>query len=388
MVRRLIIAAGLVLTLPQAVLCQVEWQLSSAPLWSIGEEAAPSPKVFHDVRGALLIGDTLVVVADGSSHHLRIFDRDGGFVRSFGDYGDGPGEFRRIAWIGMCGGATVVVYDELRWRVTKWSLQGQLLADFPIEGAGDGRPPYSVSCGPDGRYAVTGWPDIEAASATVGPYRPGVSVSVAGVSGHTEKAIGTFPGPERYRFPTNDGPRRLGRTTIVRMDRHAVYVGTGDSTFIHILRADGSQARLIKREERIRLTSSMLDRYKAWVVARQPPDFRPAARRALDAMEFPDFLPAYDDFRIDDSGHVWVARYALPNDHALQPAVWDVFDRGGSQVAIVRLPSHFTLASIGEDYLLGVSTDPLDIERVTLYGLARGGRQPAHPHSHTGPEAR
>jgi hypothetical protein len=57
------------------------------------------------------------------------------------------------------------------------------------------------------------------------------------------------------------------------------------------------------------------------------------------------------------------------SNHA--PSDWSVYDRTGRWIADCRLPARFAPAEIGADYVIGVSQDNDDVERVTLWPLRR-----------------
>ena len=52
---------------------------------------------------------------------------------------------------------------------------------------------------------------------------------------------------------------------------------------------------------------------------------------------------------------------------------WDVFDSSGQKVTTVTTPRDVTIQTIGEDYILGVWKDEMDVEYVRMYSLDRGG---------------
>lgn len=354
---------------------QTRWELSRAASLSIGSVSGPPPEaVFDDIRGAVYSDQGMLVVADGGSRELRVFDGTGHFVRSFGGYGDGPGEFQDIAWLDQCGGAAVVVFDPIRSRITKWDLNGTLLDGFAVEGTG-GRPPYSAACGPAGHYIVVGWPDVAGTTVPVGPYRPKVEVGLADEHGHITRILGRYPGPERYRYPTNDGPRRLGRPTIVRLGLTDAFIGTAETYTVEVI--DDSLSHRIIGDGRpgSSLPPRDLAQYKSWVVDRQPSNVRPAARRALDAMKFPSTLPAYADFRLDPSGNVWIEAYSLPSTEATYSA-WEVLNTAGTAIAEVEMPEGFTPTQIGADFVLGVQVGEMGVQRVCRYELSRAPETP------------
>lgn len=350
---------------------QEAWELSKDPVFELGLADGPPHMVFHDIRGAFLSSDGLIVVADGGSKELRVFTASGKLLTTFGRAGDGPGEFRAIGWAEPCGEEAITVYDFGRKRITKWSTSGELLDGFRVDGTDPGTPPYSVQCGPGGRFVVVGWPDFRGIPDEVGPYRFEVEVGLTNARGDMETIIGSFPGPERYRWRNNDGPRPLGKTTVARLGDHGVVVGTADSFEIQALKEDGDRRTIGRPLPVRRLTGDMLAAWKDSAVAGYPERMQGAYRRSLERHQFPDFLPAYSDFRIDRAGRIWIAHYGVPGDRT--PTIqWDVFDAAqGAFLGTIELPRHFRPTDMGRHYVLGVTTDGMGVERVRRYEYFR-----------------
>jgi hypothetical protein len=71
---------------------------------------------------------------------------------------------------------------------------------------------------------------------------------------------------------------------------------------------------------------------------------------------------------LDELGLIWVAHYGMPWEQFID---WDVLEPDGTHLASVRIPSRLRPTEIGRDYLLGVTTDALGVERVGRYHLSR-----------------
>jgi len=311
-----------------------------------------------------------VYVADGGSQEIRVFATSGQYLRSFGGKGDGPEEFQQIGWIDTCGRGALLVYDYARWRVTEWTPEGQFVDGFRIEGPHPDRPPYSVGCGSGENFVVVGWPDVAQIEITVGPYRPHVVIGLTDERGHFVRSVGEFPGPERYRYPTNDGPRRLGKKTTAQISADGVFVGTADYLQVVRITNDGERMEIGPGSRGTELSPEMAERWRESIVDRMPSARRPAARRALRALELPATLPAYVDFTLDSEGLLWIRPFALGGtDEASRR--WPVFDPSGVLLANVAIPAHFSPTDIGFDYVLGVGVDELGVQRVHRYALYR-----------------
>lgn len=378
MCRRLAAVAGAahtalcVLAAPLPAGAQATWTVTDQPGLILGgrsDEADPD-RVFHNVRGAVMTPEGWIAVADQSSYRVRVFADDGRPVHSFGGEGYGPTEFRGLGWVAECGSG-LTVYDYSRHRVSHWTTGGQFVSGHPVQGVGE-RPPVELHCGPGGELAAVVWHDPAVVN-DVGPHRPVNPVLLLDREGRVVREIGRFPGADRYRYPSNDGPQPLGRTLVALRGSDRVYVANGDTSVVRVYHDDGTTSTLGRAVPRRAVTPAILEPYKRLVVRMTPAEGRPAARRMLDAIEYPELLPGHGAVLLDRSGHLWIEEYAPPSDGPRPPSRWDVHHPEQGWVASVHLPPRFTPTDIGETYVLGVNRDDLDVERVERYGLRRGG---------------
>ncbi len=101
------------------------------------------------------------------------------------------------------------------------------------------------------------------------------------------------------------------------------------------------------------------------------------ARQLSKGLIFPDHYAAYDRLLVDRIGDLWVRRFdpraalqAVSTPSPL-PTEWDVFDASGRWLTTVALPGDVVIHDIGEDYVLGVWKDEMDVQYVRMYGLER-----------------
>ncbi len=84
----------------------------------------------------------------------------------------------------------------------------------------------------------------------------------------------------------------------------------------------------------------------------------------------PDSIPNVDDLLVDDEGMVWVGSYRADPS---APRLYHVYDTEGRFLARVAMPPDVDVLEIGAGHVLGVTRDALDVERVVLLELNRGG---------------
>ena len=81
-----------------------------------------------------------------------------------------------------------------------------------------------------------------------------------------------------------------------------------------------------------------------------------------------DGLPTFSALLVDALGHLWIREYSRPRENR---SVWTVYDSDARVLGFVETPPELDVFEIGEDYLLGVATDELDVEYVQMWRLTR-----------------
>jgi hypothetical protein len=98
------------------------------------------------------------------------------------------------------------------------------------------------------------------------------------------------------------------------------------------------------------------------------PEERPAERARVEALPFPETRPALGTLLPDRGGNLWVGDWVLFPE---TPKEWKVFDPAGRWLGVVEVPIRFFPYEIGEDWVLGVERDELDVEYVVVYPLIK-----------------
>ena len=85
-----------------------------------------------------------------------------------------------------------------------------------------------------------------------------------------------------------------------------------------------------------------------------------------------DTAPAYQVLLIDAADNLWVSTLDYSaRDRGTGGPEWYVFDPSGTWLEIVSMPAHLKPMDIGDDWVLGVHTDDMDVQRVRLYKLMK-----------------
>ena len=92
----------------------------------------------------------------------------------------------------------------------------------------------------------------------------------------------------------------------------------------------------------------------------------------------PSRLPAYSRLMVLDDGSLWIGRWEglewgmgrLPGHPGRR---WDVFDPSGDRIRQVTVPNNMSLLDAGEDWVLVVVRDELNVQRLAVYELRETG---------------
>lgn len=344
------------------------WSLDTDPLLVLGGHGvADEDQEFSEVFDARMVADSVIAVTDFGLLQVRTFNRRGELLARLGAPGEGPGEFRSFTRIRRCDGEDLYVLDMATSVMKVFDIEGSFVREFRLFGHNPNRPPYVWDCTQE-LFLTMGWGDIEFRG--VGPFRPLVPLAVSGESGELMSTVGWVLGPERYWFDGGGGGSRpLGAQTGLAIRGEWIFVAEGPDYRIHRLTLDGDvDWVLVRPSERIGVDS------ESYVASRRPEDMSGEEARRFETRwrehEFPEFLPAIREMMIDRGGDLWVESYPALD---AQEATWSVYSLEGRWIADVAIPAALQVTDIGEDYVLGIREDTLDVPEVALFALDRSG---------------
>lgn len=303
------------------------------PVYVIGGEDADEDHTLYLVLGFDVDSKGNVFVADIKLNCVKKFDSTGSYLLTFGQEGEGPGDFRAPATLAIGRNDEVIVYDDGNRRIQQLDQQGEYINSL---------------------YLTDGFGGEITVSPTGGLY--------VGV-----QEIQTGP-------PTSPQKRKL-----VRLDDSLVVIGTIDEmlvqTMVVVGEGDGytgtsapyppsldwavlPDGRLIvghSDTDRLRILSPSGDLIRAVVLDRDPPPvtdtdkekFFASGYEALkdvreqlkDAIEFPAHMPYYSDIAVDAEGN-FLLRWSVPVDGNV---AYDAYDGDGKYIA------RFTMNTYPED---------------------------------------
>jgi hypothetical protein len=371
------------------------WRIGEEPLLHIGDGADGDPELqFARIAGVHRLSDGGVAVTDQWTPAVSFFDASGELMGRFAQVGSGPGELPGGPRSGAgsvlgsfsCGADTVYVL--IPQRVAAYAPPADFVRGFSLEPAGRIR-----ACTGSRILAQRGstpWRDEP------GFYVDSVEVAAHDLDGALVAVLDTLPGDERvYSRGAHEGTgyarRAFGAALSVHGRDGSVATGFGDRFQIELRDDQGRIERIIRvpgRERPVR--GPDLDRFRDYVFNLWPgnPQERAGLEEQLDEAARRN-APAFAELHLDRAGHVWAREYDHLDAVAFfdlsflgppfeaprmdGPRRWLVFQPDGRLLGEVTMPTDFEVYEIGEDWVLGVWRDEMDIEYVRIYPILKGG---------------
>lgn len=160
------------------------------------------------------------------------------------------------------------------------------------------------------------------------------------------------------------GPHMFGRNIGMALSSSDIFLSFGDRLEVSVYSHDGAHRSIWRATaEDLALTEEMIQRY---MTGSLPP--ADSAERAYysQRLEMPATYPAFDALRRTPSGRIWARRYRLPWETDVR---WGLFNPDGEFKGYFRFPAGLEVFEIGDDYVLGVVMDELDVPFVHMYRI-------------------
>lgn len=349
------------------------WRVDPEPVLSIGTLEGEWQSQLFGVREALRLSDGRIAIANAGTEEIRIFGPDGAFQQLWGGDGEGPGEFQGLSLVGTLPGDTLVAVGRRTQRISLVHPdEGHIYSHTP-EGL-PGGPFEGFGLFDDGRIVLRAGFHFDIGALRNGPMRGEQTYYSANLDGSGAVEYPVLPGPEMF-VQMGDGSVSLmqlpfGKRPAVAVSSERVYLGGGDSYEIRSYSSEGVLDRILRLDqEPVLLTREDRDRHiEEQVAEARDMDEAREIRSSYTDDFFPEQLAAYLSFRTDPLDCLWVEETRLPGEHV---PVWSVFDAEGRLQGRVSLPPDLRLLEVGEDYILGLYQDELDVEYVRMYRLER-----------------
>lgn len=345
------------------------WRIEDEPVVDLAESGSSEMHTFFQVRDVLRAGGDRLVVADGASQQIRVYDSAGRFERAFGGPGEGPGEFGFLWGVTLTRAGRLVGTElGMGGRGAEFDLESGLVATFrmpPGARALSHPVPSDVVWGFDDGYTMDDEdlpPGLQRSTATI------VRLAEDRMSAHP---VAEVPGHEHIVVPEGDAIPLMPRLThVAPTGGGELVVGTADALEYSIIDGRTGLVRLTARILGISLAVTD-DEVEHERQVRLGPDPRPFTRDLMARLPVPTEKPAYQQLVVDLEGNVWAGEF-LGLARRDEPQNWQVWDSSGVWLGTVRTPARFELMRVGSDEVLGARRDDHDVEHPQVLKLVKG----------------
>ena len=357
------------------------WTVAANPRTRIGQVEGPALAAqFTTIGGVTRLGDGRIVVVDSGARDVRWFDSSGAHLLTMGGRGRGPGEFNYPTRLFRLPGDSIFVEDGPRIKYVFFDDAGEFAREEALEQA------RFASLGPwaecedltlPNRSHVFCRPIGEPLPPDPGPgsLRNFTRYVWLPADLSTRVELGVYGGLEQWGVEYGDRTQFAlhpfySRTyTAVGRDPHRVFVALNPEYSIEVWTPDGILEHILRRPDGRRAPTSTESELADEFIVRFGRGDDALTNRFRAEMEIPELLPAIHDLVVDQGGHVWVR--TTPHVDPDAPAQYDVFNPDGRLLGAVTLPARFQPMEIGDDYVLGVYRDELNVAFVELYDLVK-----------------
>lgn len=336
------------------------WSLSTVPEAEYGARGAGGP-FFDRISGVTTTSGGTVAVVDGGA--ILTLVAPTGEVRTFGEAGEGPGEFVSPTLLASRNTDSIPIYDFRLRRlhlVDPDNLGYRIVSGFP-------------------RGEPVGWIDGWAAIANRDlprPRTPGMHPRTYEYSWfNAEDGSNTkFLEIVVARMFTNDPPNVsyvpfLNSRPVVALGTDGVLIAPDNGPDVRFFDRDGKVRQTWTSQVPPRPVDEPL--LRAAVADFEARTERDGSwfERALSEMTLPDELPYFGQIIVEDDGTRWLKRFRAPG--IAENDTWRVFSADGTLIGRVETPARLEVHEVGADFVLGVWKDDLGVESVRRYSLRR-----------------
>ena len=355
------------------------WRVGPEPTVSIGVVEGEASHMFSGVASAAKLPGGRIVVADGSSRELRMFDSAGTHLVTWGGEGEGPGEFWWLNHVAPWPGDSIVAWFPRRGRIAVFDSGGGYGRSFGMSSDCPLGCPSPLAARRDGTILTT----------APGERYDSAVLQVWNGDGVRVTSFDMMPDRETWTWTQDNGYVQresvaYGSVLAKGLWGDLIVASATNRYEIRAFRVDGTLARIVRREHVSRVpTQGDFDHFLESEIADYSAFFSQAPapasevekiverrRRTLESAAMADIFPAFSSFVGDALDHLWIREYDFPGEGRPAP-LWTVFDPEGRVLGFVETPEGLRIFEIGEDYILGRMRDELGVEYVQVWPLER-----------------
>ncbi|MYB99238.1 MAG: hypothetical protein F4X60_11880 [Gemmatimonadetes bacterium] len=331
------------------------WQIGPEPTVTIGAAEGGDHYLLNRVGRSVTLSDGSIVVPNGVSNEVRVFDAEGLHLRSWGGFGDGPGEFDELHAVARWRGDSVAAWDQYPHRgVSIFDSEGNL---GRVVALGMGQPDRSITILRGGAFMADHWLRREQGAGLLVQEQV---FEIRDADGVRIASLDPLIGREFFEFQNRGMPVWMdiafSRRVYVAAWRDLAVVSRNDRYELRGYEADGRLRQIIRVDHTpIPVTESLIELRRE----------ERGGGVQFDQMPHPETLPAFTTIMSDALDHLWVREYDVPGEEG-RHRLWTVFDPEGRVLGYVEMPEGMVMDEIGADYVLGRRLGERGVVQVAL----------------------
>lgn len=331
-----------------------------------------SDVVLYEVRDALILPDSSVLVANAGTSEVVHLHPDGTERQRFGGKGEGPGEYHYPMWIAGTESGGALVFDGDLYRLTTLDQKGRIQASVRVDRPPLLRPLQPLLVGVGGGMLATYGQNLSFGRGLRRDTVPFLSIDpqVSRID-----TIRTFLGSQESfgRTPAGNAvvPVGFGRELYYANNETMVAIGSSDSLDVWVYSRDGRPVlRVLGPYVSRRVSDEDIQEWRKSVIENAPVTI-PVYLDALRAGPVLETYPAFGGLGLDAAGRLWVAEAYRPTSRNRR---WVVFSAAGQPVGSLVLPVTFRriyfpveLLNISSDRLVLLLRDQFGVEFLEVW---------------------
>jgi len=338
----------------------------------VGTMDGGGPMSFGLIRSVAVLEDGRFAVADAQAEEVRLFDRYGQHVRTFGGEGAGPGELDGMQGVHVDREGMLRVAEQGNARLSIFHPDTGFVGSVPLRLFSYGfRGPWEATVDSAGRTLVmsSGRYGEDRFWNMLRIYDPSMtqvdSIPYYDYTDDVERE--EFPGA--WRITLGNGWTYapvpfFAQPHVTLTPSGDFWTSTEGSPQLELTRwSPRGDTSVVMSSERVPEPVTPSERDSAMVALRENLAERMAGPPSLDASRVPATKPPVHDLSMDDRGRLW----ARVTDPAADTTVYDVFNDDGGYATTVSLPFRIDAwipPVLRGDMLWGVVTDEVDVQYV------------------------
>ena len=295
---------------------------------TLGKKEGSEGYLFERVRNVDIDKNDNIYVLDYKALQIKIFDKNGELIRTFGREGQGPGEMQYANFIQITSKEEVMVYDPRTKRLLFFSMEGKYLRQTSTAKIAYPILPIRL----DSRGELT---------ALIVPPPPMGGIELKKFDSNLDllMMISKTEKDDSYLRSERKGWQPDLLCAVTQND-NIVWAYPKKYEF-HVLSPEGKLKRkIIKDHKPISVTQEDRERFLEGYersLSRLP---RPRSR-----IIFPNYFPAFNDISIDEKGRIFIRTYESVKNKD-NSFYFDVFDSEGKYIAKIPISVKLNSASV------------------------------------------